>query len=72
MLGALGVKAKAVGVILGHHGIVGADFFDEAAIPGAPRIRHHNAIEGAFLGAASGKSNFESHAFASFCFKGSR
>ena len=48
-------------MILGHHGIVGADPFDEPAVPGRAGIGDNDAVERAFLGAASGKTNANGH-----------
>jgi hypothetical protein len=61
VLGAVLVQPEPVRVVLGHHGIIGADLLDEAAIARAAGIGHDNPIERTLLGAAAGETNFQGH-----------
>src|SRR5215469_15899368 len=61
MLDALAFQHDAVLVSLVEHRVVGAELLDEAAVARAARIRHHDRIEGALLGAAAGETNLECH-----------
>src|SRR5579864_190996 len=63
MLNALGLHHQALGMALVEHRIVGAELFEEASVARAARIRHHDAVEWALLGAAARHANFETHEF---------
>jgi hypothetical protein len=57
VLGTIPVELDTLGMILGHHGIVGADLLDEAAIAWAAGIGHDDAVEGPLLCAAARQSD---------------
>jgi hypothetical protein len=57
VLGTVLVELDALGMVLGHHGIVGADLLDKAAVARAARIGHDDAVEGPLLCAAARQSD---------------
>src|SRR5438067_1741657 len=59
----LEVELDAIGMIRRQQRIVEADLLDEAAVARAARIRDHDVVMGAFLGAAASQTNAKSHGF---------
>src|ERR1700760_3434322 len=62
-LGRFQVQLDAVGMIRGQERIIEADLLDEAAVTRATRVRDHDIVVRAFLGAAAGQTNAKCHWF---------
>ncbi|MNL62073.1 hypothetical protein D3C87_1860610 [compost metagenome] len=61
VLGALGVEHDTVLGVLGQQRIEGAQLFDETAVARRTGVGNDDVVEGALLGAATGKANLECH-----------
>ena len=62
-------RIDALVVVLGQHGVVGADLLDEAAVARRAGIGDDDVVVGALLGAGAGKADLESHFDSSFVYR---
>src|SRR5690606_12677974 len=63
MLHALEVEIHALLRVLRQHRIIGAEFFDEAAVARITRVGDDHAILRALLGAHTGETDLKGHAY---------